>query len=384
MNRNILSLDFYGGAITAALAAQDDDTDTLRIRHILRRPCRAFSGAFVRDMQGAQEELGKVFAEVAEYVSFNPSVVVGLRGNFLSFKRESGFKSVESRNRIIGEREIEEATQNSIPSNLSDTLEVVDILPQSYTIDGNIGIKNPKGMSGFTLEVETFLSFAMVTHLNNLNGVLSACECNDYQVLPSSVAIGETLLSAEEKQAGVLLLDIGETMTSALLYHKGMLMNGWEIPLGTDCLVEAAAEQMQNDTETTRDILRTYEPGSDEIMDEVLEEAGNRLADKLTKELCQSFAFLKYPAARLVLCGSGANKIVLKSVKKVLGIRKARIGVFENLISDCAADNPAYCGALALIRHALDRESKQLGVAKAKEPGLLDGLLDKLGLSELF
>ena len=111
MNRNILSLDFYGGAITAALAAQDDDTDTLRIRHILRRPCRAFSGAFVRDMQGAQEELGKVFAEVAEYVSFNPSVVVGLRGNFLSFKRESGFKSVESRNRIIGEREIEEAFQ---------------------------------------------------------------------------------------------------------------------------------------------------------------------------------------------------------------------------------------------------------------------------------
>ena len=61
MNRNILSLDFDGGEITAALAAQDDDTDTLRIRHILRRPSRAFAGAFVRDMQGAQEELTNMY-----------------------------------------------------------------------------------------------------------------------------------------------------------------------------------------------------------------------------------------------------------------------------------------------------------------------------------
>ena len=65
MNRDILSLDFYGGEITAALAALDDETDTLRIRHMLRPPCRSFAGAFVRDIHGAQDELGKVCAEVS-------------------------------------------------------------------------------------------------------------------------------------------------------------------------------------------------------------------------------------------------------------------------------------------------------------------------------
>ncbi len=384
MNRNILSLDFYGGEITAALAAQDDETDTLRIRHILRRPCRSFSGAFVRDMQGAQEELGKVFAEVAEYVSFNPSVVVGLRGSFLSFKRESGFQSVESRNHVIGEREIEAAAKNSVPVNLSDTLEVVDILPQSYTIDGNFGITNPKGMYGSTLEVETFLSFALASHLNNLNSVLAACECPDYQVLPSSVAIAETLLTPDEKQAGTLMLDVSGNLSSALWYYKGTLMDGLEISFGTDKLAEAVGDLLQNDTETAREILREYEPGDDPIMDDVLEDAETRLADALVKELCQSLFFLKYPPVRLVLCGPGANKILLKTLKKSLGLRKARIGAFENLIADCPADNPAYCGALALIRHALDRENQQMGVAKAKEPSLLDGILDKLGLSELF
>lgn len=384
MSRNILSIDFCGEEIISALAAYDDDTDTLRIRHILRRPCRAFSAAFVRDMQGAQEELTKVFAEVSEYVSFNPMVIVGLRGNFLSFKHAIGFKSVESRNHIIGEKEMEEASKNSIPTSLSEELEVVDILPQSYAIDGNFGIKNPKGMYGSTLDVENFLSFAMRTHLNNLSSVFSNCECNEYQMMPSSVSIGETLLLPEEKQAGVLLLDVGGISSSALLYHKGTLVDGMELPFGKNVLVQAVADLMQNDLETVQEIMGDYEPGSDKIMDELLEDASSHLAQRLTREFCQSLNFLKYPAARLVLCGSGANKIVLKSVKKVLGIRKARIGVFENLISDCAADNPAYCGALALIRHALDRESKQLGVAKAKEPGLLDGLLDKLGLSELF
>ena len=384
MNRDILSLDFYGGEITAALAALDDETDTLRIRHMLRRPCRSFAGAFVRDMQGAQEELGKVFAEVSEYVSFDPAVVVGLRGNFLSFKRSSGFKSIESRHRIIGPREMEEAARSSVPLNLSDRLEVVDILPQFYSVEGNIGIKNPQGMTGSLLEVETFLSFAASSHLNNLNQVFNACHCTEYQVLPSSVALGETLLSTEEKQAGALLLDISANLTSGLLYYKGTLMDGWELPFGTDRLLEAASDLLQNDLETTRQTLRGYEPGTDEITDGIIEDAAEKLTSALSKELCQSLPYLQHLPARLVLCGSGANKIVLKSAKQTLGIRKARIGVFDDLISDCQTDNPAYCGALALIRHALDRESKQLGVAKTKEPGLLDGILDKLGLSQLF
>lgn len=384
MNRDILSLDFYGGEIIAALAALDEETDTLRIRHLSRRPCRAFAGAFVRDMQGAQEELSKVFAEISKYVSFNPSVVVGLRGNFLSFKRSSGFKSVDSRNKVIGTREMEEAVHTSIPLNLSDTLEVVDVLPQFYSLDGNTGIKNPKGMVGAILEVETFLSLGMASHLSNLNQVFSNCECNEYQVVPTSVAIGETLLSADEKQAGVLLWDIGNGLSSGVLYYKGILMGGWELPFGTDRLVEAAADLLQNDADTTREILQEYESGSDVIIDEILEDAAEKLLTDTVKELRQSLPFLQYPASRLVLCGDGANKSVLKAAKKVFGVRKARLGAFENLIADCPADLPVYCGALALIRHALDRETKQLGVAKAKETGLLDGILDKLGLSQLF
>lgn len=384
MSRNILSLDFYGGEITAALAALDEDTATLRLRHVLRRPTNAFSGAFVRDMQSAQEDLAAVFAEISEYVSVDPSVVVGLRGNFLSFKRASGFNSVDSRNRIIGEREIQSAIKNSVPSNLSETLDVVDVLPQTYTIDGNTGIKNPKGMAGFTLEVETFLSCALVTHLNNLNSVLAACGCAEYQVLPTVVALGETLVRTEEKQAGTLLLDIGQQAVSALMYHKGSLVDAWELPFGRERVAQAVADLLQNDLDTAKEVLKEYEPGSDDIMDEVLEDAQEKLLTDLKKELLQSLLYLKYPSVQLVLCGEAADKNLLKSCKKIFGARKARLAAFDDLIADCPAGEPVYSGAVALLEHALDREQKELGVARAKETGILDGILNKLGLSELF
>ena len=370
MNRNVLSLDFYGNEIAAVLAAHDEETNTLRLRHALRRPVKAFSGALVRDIALAQKELSSVFAEIAGYVSESPALVIGIRGNFLSFKHTSGFKSIESRNRIITQQEIDAAVQNSVPTSLSETLEVVDILPISYTIDGNVGITNPKGMAGFTLEAETFISYALVTHLNNLNNVLSECGCNAYQLMPTCVALGESLLKPEEKQAGVLLLDIGETATSALMYHRGALVDAWEL---------------QNDLETTKEILQDYEMESDEIMDEVIEDANIKLLEKLKKELVQSsLSYLRYPSSQLVLCGAVANKELLKLCKKVLGVRKTRLGNFEELISDCDATHPAFAGALSLLTHAQERENNQLGVSQAKEPGLLDGLLSKLGLGQLF
>lgn len=385
MTREFLSIDFYGNELIAVIAAYDEETDSLRVRHALRRPTKAFAGALVRDMEAARQELSAVFAQIADYASNALCIVLGLRGSFLSFKRSSGFQSVSSRNRIIGPREIEDALQNSIPTTLSETLEVIDVLPQSFTIDGNVGITNPRGMSGFTLEVETFLSLAVVTHLNTLNNVLRACDCDGYQVLPSVVAMGDQLTRPEEQQAGTLLLDIGTGTTSALMYYKGALVEAWEIPFGTDRRAEALADLLQNDLETAKEVLNTYEPGTDEMIDDALEQATEQLLTNIKKELLQSLIYLQHPSTQLVLCGAGADKPLLKACKKIFGVRKARLAVPENLMTDCGnADHPAYAGALALIGHALLREAHDMGVTQEKPSGLLDGLLDKLGINELF
>lgn len=385
MSQSFLSLDFYGNEIIAALALLDEETGTLRLRHVFRQPCRAFAGALVRDMEGACHELGELFNKLGDYTPQDPTIVVGLRGPFLSYKRSSGFKSVDSRNRIIGNREIDAAIHNSVPTSLSDTLEVVDILPQTYTIDGNVGIINPKGMSGFTLEVETFLSCALTTHLHTLGHVLAACGCTDYQELPSIIALGETVIKNDEKQAGVLLLDIGQTHTSAVMYHRGTLVDAWELRLGHDTVINAVADLLQNDLPTVRDLLAQYEPGSDEIMDDVLEDAQIKLLQMIKKELLEhSLLYLKHPATSCIICGERTDKSFQKMLKKVFGLRKIRPGSVDHFMTDCAEDAPAAAGAISLLHHALEREQNRLGISQPKETGLIDGILNKLGLNQLF
>ncbi|MBP5429994.1 MAG: hypothetical protein J6Y25_03825 [Elusimicrobiaceae bacterium] len=379
MNRDILSLDFYGEGITAALASLDERTDTLRIRHIVRQPCRALSGAFVRDISGARDALSHVLTEMDPYMQGSVSVVVGVRGSFLSFRRGTGFINPAARNHIIHESDIEEVIHASLPSNLSESLEVVDIYPQSYTIDDQAGVIDPCGMQGYCLEAQTFISLGVGSHLANLNHVLSACGCEDYLLLPTVLALGETVLTPTEKAATALLVDIGESGTSALLYHKDMLLEAWELPCSLEQTAEEVADLLQNDIATARQLLRTYEP--DPVMDELLEDACAPMVQALHKELVHSLNYIQHPPTHLILCGQGANTVFLRVLKNKLATRKARLCSFDHLIADCDADLPVYNGALALLDHALTREQNQLGVAQVKQEGILGKLFSKFGLN---
>lgn len=379
MNRDILALDFYGEGITAALASLDEETDTLRIRHVLRQPCKAFAGAFVRDKIGAQEELARLFSQISAFVSSTPSVIVGVRGSFLSFQHRTGFAYTPTRSRIIRDETIDEAVRDSIPSNLDESLEVVDILPQSYSIDGQHGVINPQHMSGCCLGVETFISLGIATHLANLKSVLSGCGCEDFLWMPTSVALGETALTPAEQTGSCLLLDVGENSLSAALYQKESLVEAWELPFGLDLMAESVADQLQNDSQTARQLLRDYEP--DPVMDDVLEDACVPLLSALHKELVQSLSYIQRPPTHIVLCGQGAWPVLQQKLKNDWGLRKVRLCTFDKLIADCEIDPPQYDGSLALLQHALIREKSQLGVAQVKGEGLLGKLFTKLGFN---
>ncbi len=379
MNRDILALDFYGPGITAALASVDEKTDTLRIRHLLRQPCNAFSGALVRDKIGAQEELAHVFSQIGTFVSSTPSVIVGVRGSFLSFQHRTGFAYTPARSRIIHDETIDEAIHDSIPSNLDESLEVLDILPQSYSIDGQHGVINPKGMSGCCLGIETFISLGVATHLANLTSVLKFCGCEDFLWMPTSVALAETALNPTEKAGSCLLVDVGENSTSAALYQKDSLLEAWELPFGLDIVADNVADQLQNDFQTALKLLHDYEP--DPVMDEVIEEACTPLLTALHKELVQSLTYIQRPPTHAVLCGQGAWPVLQKELKNKLSLRKVRLCTFDKLIADCDIDRPQYDGVLALLQHALIREKDQLGVAQIKEDGLLGKLFTKLGFN---
>ena len=385
MSQNFLALDFGSGQITAALTVYDDNTGTCRVRHAAVETCQSVSACYVLDFDKTVRALNRLFTQLNEYISFTPTVVVGLRGDFLSFRRSGGFHPVQSPHQLITDKDVRAVLDKSIPPNLPQTLEVVDLLPQSYTVDGKTGVQNPVGLAGNCLEAETFISLGLSTHLNNLNRVLSAAGCEDFEAVPTVLALCENLIKPEEKQSGVLLLDIGAAHSSAALYHKGLLEDAREMPLGADVIIEEVAEILQNDLKSTRALLKNYSYGDDEIMDDVLDDAACKLLKKIQAELRQSLPYIKYGASQAVLTGGGADLPVKNAAKSVLGMRRVRLAAHDDMIADSEELlAPAYTSALSLVLFSQKHGGKTAAPSdslRIKAAGLFDRVLAKLGLN---
>lgn len=383
MSQNIVALDLGSGQITGALVVYDENTGTCRVRHAVRQQCPAVSACYILDFDRAARAVSAVLRQLCEAASFAPTVVVGLRGGFLSFRRSGGTQSIESNNSVITSKDVRAALDNSVPESLDENLEVVNLLPQSFTIDGKTGIQKPEGLVGNFLEAETFLSCALSTHLSNLNRVMTAAGYEDFEAVPTVLALCDSLVKPEEKQAGVLLLDLGAANSSAALYHKGLLEGAWEIPLGADLLVQEVAEVLQNDLKSARETLRQHPYGEDEVMDDLLDEAALHLMQKIKRELLQgSLAYIKYPPRHMVLTGGGSGLAAKNAAEKVFSVRRARLAGHDDLIADSEElTAPQYTSALSLALHSQRHGGPALGSVAEKTGGFLGRVLAKLGLN---
>lgn len=383
MSQHFLTLDFGSGQISAALGVYDENTGTFRVRNAVRVSCPAVSACYILDFDQAVRALRRAFEELGDCDAFAPTVAVGLRGDFLSFRRSAGSKTISGKNFIITEQDVRDVLDASVPLSLDETLEVVDLFPQGYAVDGKFGVQNPAGLAGQFLDAETFISCGLRTHLTNLNRVMAAAGCEEFEAVPTVLALCGTLLKEEEKQGCTLLLDVGAAHSSAALYYKGMLEGAWEMPLGADLIVQEVADVLQNDLKEARAVLRQYAYGDDEVMDDVLDEAARKLLRAVQKELAQgSLAYIKHPPSAVVLTGGGADIPVKNAAKSVLGARRARIAAHDDLIAD-GEDllAPAYTSALSLMLHAQRHGGQARETEPDKTPGFLGRVLAKLGLN---
>ena len=91
MQQHFIALDFGSGQISAVLTVYDEETGTCRVRHALREKCPSVKTCYILDFDKTVRTVGKIFQQFHnEYHSFSPVVTVGLRGDFLSFRRSGG------------------------------------------------------------------------------------------------------------------------------------------------------------------------------------------------------------------------------------------------------------------------------------------------------
>jgi cell division protein FtsA len=162
------------------------------------------------------------------------SAYIGLKGLNIELINNRGIVAVASDDREIQVEDVARVLQATRVIALPMDREIVDIIPREFVVDGFDGIRDPVGMLGVRLEVDAMIVTSPITHLRNLLRCIGRAGVNVSGLILQALANAEVALSADEKELGVFLVDIGGGTAEISLFQHGKLRQLVTIPVGGD------------------------------------------------------------------------------------------------------------------------------------------------------
>lgn len=229
----IAGIDVGTSKTTTVIASVPEGEEEIKIIGIAIALSKGMrKGQIVNIEEAAEGVVGSV--EAAERMAgYHLSrALVGIGGSHLASQNSTGVVAVaESEGEITDDdvnRVIEAAKAVSLPS----SRETIHVLPRDFTVDGQEGIKDPVGMSGVRLEVETHIITGSTTAIRNLVKCVSEMGADVQGLIVNGLASAESTLTETEKELGVVLVDIGEGTTDVVIFIEGSPFYTSVLPIG--------------------------------------------------------------------------------------------------------------------------------------------------------
>lgn len=233
------------------------------------------------------------------------------------------------------------ATTGKVPQNR----DILDIVAHSYKLDGQDNIKDPIGMTGVRLEIKANIVSGLSPHITNLQKSAEMAKVETTAVVPAVLASAQAVLTENQKENGVAVLDIGAATTGVAVFEEGDLQYLSVIPLGGQNVTNDLAIGLKTDPEVAEAVKlaharfagealgmvetkynkKSYEFDQSEI-DEIVEARYEEIFEAVAKELKKAGRLGKLPSG-VVLVGGGANvKNLAEFAKEQLAVA-AQVGV---------------------------------------------------------
>lgn len=157
---------------------------------------------------------------------------VSIGGSHIQSQNSRGVVAVAEPNREITLSDIHRVIDAAKAVSLPSSREIIHVLPRQFTVDSQDGIKDPIGMTGVRLEVDTHIVTGGVTALRNLEKCLSEVGVDVSGFVFSGIASASAVLTETEKELGVVMVDIGSGTTDICVFVEGALSYSSVIPIG--------------------------------------------------------------------------------------------------------------------------------------------------------
>jgi cell division protein FtsA len=186
------------------------------------------------------------------------SAYVGIAGSHIESENSKGFVAISPSHRDIVQNDISRAIEVARAIAIPANREVIHVIPRGYVVDGQEGIKNPIGMSGFRLEVETHIITGAVSSIHNLIKCLHKAHVEIEDLVLEPLASSEAVLADGETDLGVVLVDIGGGTTDIAVFADGAIWQTVVLPIGGNLITSDIAIGLRLPIGVAEELKITY------------------------------------------------------------------------------------------------------------------------------
>ncbi len=378
--QTITSID-VGTTKVCTTIADVDDGGGIRIIGVGVTPSKGLHKGLVVNINDARETIRESVRK-AEQASGHKieSAYVGVTGRHVSSLNNRGVVAITRGDRVVRSDDLKRVLQCAQNVKIPSDRKLLHVIPRGYSIDGQMGVKNPVGMHGFRLDAETHIITAAVTSVQNLVKCIRSIGIDTDDLILEPLASSEAVLTEDEKQVGVILADMGGGTTDVAVFKDGSIWHTSILPVAGYQLTRDVsiglglpfdvAEEMkrrygsvmpvyEGKVETPSTISEDGHGVSYQDLCDIIRARMEEIIRLILLELPRAEYETLVPAG-LVLTGGCANLSGMEALGRDILRLPVRVGIPTNMygITDTLRD-PAYATSVGLLLWAAKHEGKR-------------------------
>jgi cell division protein FtsA len=169
-------------------------------------------------------------------------VNVGIAGQHIKSLQHRGSMMRKESEVEISQDDIDNLCNSMYNLNMTPGEEIIEVIPQDYSIDGDHGIREPKGICGSSLEANFHIIIGQTAAAKNIYRCVRRAGLEVVDLILEPIASAESVLSEDEKEAGVVLVDIGGGTSDIAIFHENVIRHTAVVPLGGNIITEDIKE----------------------------------------------------------------------------------------------------------------------------------------------
>jgi cell division protein FtsA len=229
---NVVAAIDVGTTKICTILADATDGYSPRVVGVGISPSRGLHKGLVVNINEARESIRDSVKKAEQASDYTvESAYVGVTGRHVTSMNNHGVVAITRNDRVVRPDDLKRVLSAAQSVKTAGDRRLLHVIPRGYAVDGQAGVKNPVGMHGFRLDVETHVITAAVTSIQNLVKCIRSIGIDIEDLVLEPLASSEAILTPDEKQVGVILADIGGGTTDVAVFRDGSIWHTSILPV---------------------------------------------------------------------------------------------------------------------------------------------------------